>query len=175
MSTTDARPAEPPFLGESRIRLLDGLVAILAEAETLGEARWVSLRAPSGRCKARVAQVLYARLAARPSATPGADGTGPGRYWPATIREATDVTPGDVASRRKRVFPDPARFDRAPGALPGCFFWWGIACEQRSSTTSQSLLEDLQKIEAHAVYLDAAWARLASLAERLTPSRFRLG
>jgi len=175
MSTTDALPAEPPFLGESRIRLVDGLLAILAEAEALGEARWFSLEAPSGWGKTRVAQALYARLAARPGGTADADGAGPGRYWPATILEATDATPGDVASRRKRVFPDPARFDRAAGALPG-FFWWGIACEQRScGTASLSLLEDLQQVEAHAVYLDAAWARLASLAERLTPGRARLG
>jgi len=177
MSTTNALPAEPPFLGESRIRLVDGLLAVLAETETRRETRWVSLEAPSGWGKTRVAQALYARLAAHPGAgaTPGADDPGPGRYWPATILEATDATPGDVSSRRKRVFPDPARFERAPGALPG-FFWWGIACEQRSSgTASQSLLEDLQQIEAHAVYLDAAWARLASLPERLTPSRARLG
>ncbi|AUB80182.1 hypothetical protein [Candidatus Thiodictyon syntrophicum] len=62
MSTTDALPAEPPFLGESRIHLVDGLVAILAAAETLGEARWVSLEAASGWGKTRVAQALYARL-----------------------------------------------------------------------------------------------------------------
>jgi hypothetical protein len=177
MTPPDVLPAEPPFLGQSRIRLVDGLLAVLAEAEARREARWVSLEAPSGWGKTRVAQALYARLAARPgvNAASGADGISPGRYWPATILEATDAIPGDVASRRKRVFPDPARFNRSPGALPG-FFWWGIACEQRScGTASQSLLQDLQQIEAHAVYLDAAWARLASLAERLTPSRAQLG
>ena len=92
MTTPDVLPAEPPFLGQSRIRLVDGLLAILAEAEARREARWVSLEAPSGWGKTRVAQALYARLAVRPD--PGADSTGPSRYWPATILEAPDASPG---------------------------------------------------------------------------------
>jgi hypothetical protein len=61
----DRHSPQPPFVGESRIKLVDGLVLVLDEVETRCEARWVSLEAPSGWGKTRVAQELYARLAAR--------------------------------------------------------------------------------------------------------------
>jgi len=43
------RPSiQPPFVGESRFRLVDGLLAVLTEVETRCETRWVSLESPSG-------------------------------------------------------------------------------------------------------------------------------
>ncbi len=159
----DPQPRQPPLVGDSRIRLVDGLLALVDQVEELGEARWVSLEAPSGWGKTRVAQELYARLAARQTALET------GHYWPATILEAIDAPLEDtVAFRRKRVFPE--RIDRAADSLPA-FFWWGIACDMRScGTASQNLLEDLLQLDAHALYLDAAWTALTSFRERHFPT-----
>ncbi len=159
----DTRSPQPPFLGESRIRLVDGLLAVLEEVESRCETRWVSLEAPSGWGKTRVAQELYARLAARE-----AEGD-TGRYWPATILETVpEASLDQVGSRRKRVYP--RWIERGAASLPS-FFWWGIACDMRSDgTATESLLADLRQIETHAVYLEAAWAALASVAERHVPT-----
>ena len=154
---------QPPFVGESRFRLVDGLLAVLDEVETRCEARWVSLEAPSGWGKTRVAQEFYARLAAREAEADT------GRYWPATILETVpEATLDQVGSRRKRVYP--RWIDRGAGSLPS-FFWWGIACDMRSDgTATESLLADLRQIETHAIYLEAAWAALASVADRHFPT-----
>jgi len=159
----DPQPKQPPLVGVSRIRLVDGLLALVDQVQELGEARWVSLEAPSGWGKTRVAQELYARLAARQTELET------GHYWPATILEAIDAPLEDtVGFRRKRVFPE--RIDRAAGSLPA-FFWWGIACDMRScGTASQNLLEDLLQLDAHALYLDAAWTALTSFRERHFPT-----
>lgn len=99
---------QPILFGTSRIRLVDGLLALVDQVQALGEARWVSLEAPSGWGKTRVAQALYERLAARQTQA----------YWPATILEATAAANADdISYRRKRIFPDPARLDRAAGRL----------------------------------------------------------
>jgi hypothetical protein len=153
------RPSiQPPFVGESRFRLVDGLLAVLTEVETRCETRWVSLEAPSGWGKTRVAQELYARLAAREF---DAD---TGRYWPATILETVpEASLDQVGSRRKRVYP--RWIDRGAASLPS-FFWWGIACDMRSDgTATEALLADLRQIETHAVYLEAAWAALDAVAK----------
>jgi tetratricopeptide (TPR) repeat protein len=153
------RPSiQPPFVGESRFRLVDGLLAVLTEVETRGETRWVSLESPSGWGKTRVAQELYVRLAARE--TEGDTG----RYWPATILETVpEASLDQVGSRRKRVYP--RWIDRGAASLPS-FFWWGIACDMRSDgTATEALLADLRQIEAHALYLEAAWAALDAVAK----------
>lgn len=146
---------QPPFVGESRRKVVEGLAGLLTRAQLDERPVWVSIEAPSGWGKTRVAHAFYEHLAAHQSR----------RYWPPTILEATDASFFDVASRRKRVFPEPARFDREPNALPE-FFWWGIACDLRSGAPSQILIQDLAQIEAHALFLEAAWASLASLGER---------
>ena len=84
--------SQPPFVGDSRHRVVDGLVDILDEMNSTGEPRWVSLEAPSGWGKTRVVQEFYARLAARQS----------NHYWPETILGASDVHGFEVGDRRKR-------------------------------------------------------------------------
>lgn len=161
---TEGRGGQPPFVGESRHKVVEGLAALLARAQLDDRPVWVSIEAPSGWGKTRVAHALYEHLARHQAR----------RYWPPTILDATDASFFDVASRRKRVFPEPARFDRQAGALPE-FFWWGIACDMRSGAPSQVLVQDLAQIEAHALFLEAAWAALASLGERhgLSPGQAR--
>ena len=39
---------QPPLLGASRIRLVDGLLALVDEVQQTGTTRWVSLEAPTG-------------------------------------------------------------------------------------------------------------------------------
>ncbi|WP_190287974.1 tetratricopeptide repeat protein [Marichromatium sp. AB31] len=154
---------QPPFVGASRMRLVDGLLSVLDEVKTHRETRLVSLEAPSGWGKTRVAQEFYARLAARE-----AEGN-PERYWPASILDTIPQARLDqVGSRRKHVYPK--WVERTPNALPS-FFWWGIACDMRSDgTPSEALLTDLRQLETHALYLEAAWAAAVSFKERHFPS-----
>ncbi|WP_177419504.1 hypothetical protein [endosymbiont of Lamellibrachia barhami] len=150
---------QPPFVGESRLLLVDGLVTLFDQVNERNESCWVSIEAPSGWGKTRVAQEFYARLAARQEQ----------HYWPATILEASDVDSLDVSARRKRVFPNPQYFKRPPGSLPN-FMWWGIACDMRNGVASQTLLEDLQQLDAHKIYLEATWAAHASFKEKRFPT-----
>lgn len=151
--------SQPPFVGDSRHRVVDGLVDILDEMNSTGEPRWVSLEAPSGWGKTRVVQEFYARLAARQS----------NHYWPETILGASDVHGFEVGDRRKRVFPDPRYFVREPQSLPE-FMWLGMACDLRNGLPSQTLLEDLQQLKTHAIYLEAAAAALQSVRKGLFPT-----
>ncbi|MBO8087460.1 MAG: ATP-binding protein [Marichromatium sp.] len=154
---------QPPFVGASRMRLVDGLLSVLDEVKTHGETRLVSLEAPSGWGKTRVAQEFYARLAAREAES------NPERYWPTSILDTIPQARLDqVGSRRKHVYPK--WVERTPNALPS-FFWWGIACDMRSDgTPSEALLTDLRQLETHALYLEAAWAAAVSFKERHFPS-----
>lgn len=88
---------QPPFVGESRRKVVEGLAGLLTRAQLDERPVWVSIEAPSGWGKTRVAHAFYEHLAAHQSR----------RYWPPTILEATDASFFDVASRRKRVFPNP--------------------------------------------------------------------
>ena len=146
---------EPPFVGESRHKIVDGLVTLLTDVQLHERALWVSIEAPSGWGKTRVAHAFYEKIAGRQEK----------RYWPATILEGTDATLHDVASRRKRVFPEPSCFDREAGSLPE-FFWWGIACDLRNGVPTQILQQDLGQLEAHSVFLEAAWSALVKGTEK---------
>lgn len=161
---SEAGRLQPPFVGDGRQKVVEGLAALLAQAQLQERPIWVSIEAPSGWGKTRVAHAFYERLARQQAKI----------YWPHTILDATDASFFDVASRRKRVFPEPRRFDREAGALPE-YFWWGIACEMRSGAPTQVLLQDLAQLEAHALFLEAAWGALASAGEKygLTLDRAR--
>lgn len=139
------------FVGESRKALAEGILDCYDNlTDPLGNSRacWISLEAPSGWGKTRVAQEVYRRLAARQDRA----------YWPPDIVGTFDVDTFDVAGRRKRVYPSLTGFDREPGALPD-FFWWGIGCDVRSSLDpAETLLEDLRQLETHAPYLEASWS-----------------
>jgi hypothetical protein len=153
---------QPPLIGSSRIRLVDGLLALVDQVQQTGETRWVSLEAPSGWGKTRVAQALFERLAARQAQA----------YWPATILEATAAAQSDdIADRRKRVYPEWDKLNRASGSLPD-FFWWGLSgADYKNGAASSILRKDIeQQIERHAVYLELAWAALDRLDRRAFPT-----
>ena len=138
---------EPAFVGPSRIALVDGLAELVRRISTEPVPRWVSLEAPSGWGKTRVARELYARLAAD---------QGSPAYWPTSILASADDTVEDVSARRKRLNPDVVH---APGSLPS-FAWWGISCTSRHGIPSVALAQDIAVFESHAAYLEDAWRRL---------------
>jgi tetratricopeptide (TPR) repeat protein len=148
---------EPPFGGSSRVLLVDGLVAIFDQVKQSSEPIWVSLEAPPGWGKTRVAQEFFKRIAA---------GQKPPGYWPPSILGAA-VNQGMAEGperRRKRVFPE--SFDRWAGAEMD-WFWWGISCSlRRGGTPSQALVEDLAQLEQHAAGLDRAFRLRASRWEK---------
>jgi Tetratricopeptide repeat len=152
-------PFQPPFVGESRTLLVDGLVSIYDQVIKSGEPRWVSFEAPSGWGKTRVVQEFYSRLASQQDK----------QYWPNTILDTLNIEKNHVAARRKRIFPDFNKIERVYGALPD-FMWWGIACTERGVVASEVLLEDLEQLDTHKLYLEAAWAAHASFKEKYFPN-----
>ncbi|MFT6779458.1 MAG: tetratricopeptide (TPR) repeat protein [Paraglaciecola sp.] len=149
----------PPFFDGSRIAIVDGLLDIVDSVNKSGTAKWISIEAPSGWGKTRLVQELYKRLAAKQEK----------QYWPPSILQTSSSYKNDVMSRRKRVFPNPDLFEREAGALPA-FMWLGFACELRNGVPSQVLLEDLEQLKAHTIYLEASWSALASFKEKRFPS-----
>ena len=143
MSGSDA---VSPFVGWSRLRLVDGLVRIYDGVLESGTSRWVSLEGPSGWGKTRVAHELFARLSARQEEP---------RYWPAVI---DDPDLGRKAAQ-------PGRFVRPKDSLPE-FLWWGIACSARQGLATAALTRDIERLSAHGVYVEAAWRALVSARER---------
>lgn len=142
-------------MGEGRIALVGGLLACFDQVQETGRPSWVSMEAPSGWGKTRIAQEFYSVLAAERQPDP--------RYWPASILASYPAEGlADVGSRRKRVFP---QVEHVPGSLPA-FAWWGIAASVRNGVPSLALTEDVLQLDAHAPYLDDAWARLARWTQR---------
>nr|WP_281496659.1 tetratricopeptide repeat protein [Ornithinimicrobium sp. F0845] len=135
--------------------LVEGLVAAFDQVNASSQPLWVALEAPSGWGKTRVAREFYAQLAARRQHTPP--------YWPPTILGSRpDLAVDDVSARRKRVYP---HVRHVPNSLPA-YLWWGIAASVRNGIPTFALAEDIGQLEAHAPYLDDAWARLARWSER---------
>ena len=120
-----------PFVGASRLGLVDGLALVFEGVRGSGGVCWVSLEAPSGWGKTRVGRELYARLAASQSSP---------RYWPAVIE----------SEHRKAVVPTG---EREVGSLPE-FLWWGVSCSERSGVDAEALRADLGQLEGHAPYVD---------------------
>ena len=123
-----------PFVGESRILMVDGLLAIYDSVVEEGQPRWVSLEAPSGWGKTRVVREFYSRLAGRQSKP---------AYWPMEIEEPD----------RKVTYP--SQFVRAARSLP-IFLWWGIPCSRQVGHL------DTRQLEIHEPYVRAAWRKLIS-------------
>ncbi|ANS80176.1 putative ATP/GTP binding protein [Serinicoccus hydrothermalis] len=141
------RSAEPRFVGAPRRALVEGLAAVVEELRSGGPSRWVSLEAPSGWGKTRVARELYASLAA---------GQQDPAYWPPHISVDGAVDAAEVSARRKKVNPE---VTHEPGSLPS-YLWWGISCSSRHGVASIALAQDIGVLEAHGPYLDDAWRRL---------------
>ena len=128
-----------PFVGESRILMVDGLLAVYDSIVEECRPRWVSLEAPSGWGKTRVVREFYGRLAAQQEKP---------AYWP---REIDDPN---------RKATHPRQFVRAPRSLPA-FLWWGIPC------SSQAGHFDTRQLELHEIYIKGAWRKLTSHRERV--------
>ena len=120
-----------PFVGQSRVLLVDGLVEFFGRVSVSGESLWVSLEAPSGWGKTRVGKQFYARLAAGQSSPP---------YWPATIADPN----------RKSVVPVG---ERPAGSLPD-YLWWAVSCSDRNGVAAEALRSDLKQLEEHAPFVD---------------------
>ena len=135
-----------PFVGRSRLLLVEGLTWLWNTVLQGRRPCWISLEAPSGWGKTRVAREFYAQLAA--------DQESPA-YWPPIIS----------ASDRKVTHP--GSFQRPAGSIPG-YLWWGISCSVRpSGQPTMALRTDLAQLESHAPYLEAAWTRHTSLTKRV--------
>ena len=126
---------ETPFFGESRIALLNSLLSKYHEMQKSCEPILVSLTAPPGWGKTRVARELYKEIAGVQSYP---------EYWPKTI--------WDPDQGRKAVRP--AKFDRSPESKPD-FCWWGIACSFRYGTPVNALCADRKQLDDHALFLTA--------------------
>ena len=154
---------EPEFVGAARHALVEGLLAVYDEVAAAPTPRWVSLEAPSGWGKTRLARELYARLAAERQGEPA--------YWPPSLLSGADLDPNDVSTRRKRVNPTVAH---VPGSLPR-FAWWGISCTSRHGVASAAIAEDIGVLEAHSQYLEDAWLRLPRTSKAAADARALLG
>ncbi|MCH7669957.1 MAG: tetratricopeptide repeat protein [Acidobacteria bacterium] len=146
---------EPPLVGESRILLVDGLVDLFDQVNKTGEPLWVSLEAPSGWGKTRVAREFFGRLATERQTDP--------YYWPASILESARGSTSGVHDRRKRVFPEVV--NRQAGSLPD-WFWWGISCSTRRGVPDQALVSDLAQLADHEEALEISWRGLVAFSDR---------
>lgn len=127
-----------PFVGASRFRLVDGLLAVYDSVVEAGRPVWVSLEAPSGWGKTRVVREFYGRLAARQSKPV---------YWPRDIEDPD------------RKATHPSQFIRAARSLPE-FLWWGIPCSLQAGRLNT------HQLDIHEPYIKKAWQKLISRRER---------
>ncbi|MGY4856869.1 tetratricopeptide repeat protein [Cryobacterium sp. AP23] len=145
-------PVEPEFQGAGREALVRGLLnsydRILSGSSG---PLWVSLEAPSGWGKTRVAREFYKRLSAERQAAP--------HYWPPTILHGDPSTLLSVAARRKQLYPT---FEYAHGSLPS-FMWWGVAAGVTNGLGP--LATDLRQFRTHDAYLADAWISRRSFAK----------
>ncbi|MCG8537918.1 MAG: tetratricopeptide repeat protein [Pseudomonadales bacterium] len=148
---------EPPFIGESRKRIVAEMLQQLQQVQVHSKAHLISLEATTGWGKTRLARELYKVLAARQHSA----------YWPASILEASH---GEFLqkpnSRRKRVFPQGDLFSRNSGALPE-FMWLGLTCSVLEGEAQSPFESALNQLDAHKLYLGYAWARHAGLGKTL--------
>lgn len=135
-----------PFVGQSRLKLVEGLVEVYEGVCSSRESRWVSLEAPSGWGKTRVGKRFYAELAARQK---------PPRYWPETLGETS-------RDDRKLVAP---RGKREEGSLPD-FLWWGISCSSDERFRSPALRESLSELVSHGQYVSIACSKRQTISEK---------
>ncbi len=143
--------SEPDFVGEGRRGLVAGLLALFDRASQDQRAVWVSLEAPTGWGKTRVAREFYAELARSRQSSP--------EYWP----QAMVSWRSNVSARRKTV--NPPDFDHVAMSRPD-YLWWGIACGLRNGTPSESLLADIGALRKHIDHLENAWWYRAGFVEK---------
>ena len=148
-----------PFVGEGRRQLLASLHSSFESVVRDRTPRWISLEAPTGWGKTRLAQELYRTLAR--------DHQDDGAYWPASI---VDLTAEDVADpvraiglERKQTYP--AALDPALDSTPA-WVWWGVSCSARFGAPTEALASDIAQLRILAPDLEKRWRKRASLFRR---------
>lgn len=155
--SAEREPREAEFVGEGRRGILAGLLALFDQARSDPRPVWVSLEAPTGWGKTRIAREFYAALAQTRQTEPP--------YWPVTM--ATDRS--RVSERRKTI--NPPDFDHVPLSRPD-YLWWGIACGMRNGTPTESLLQDIAVLRKHIDHLENAWWYRAGFVQKFTSPAF---
>ena len=137
---------ESKFVGEDRLHIVDGLLAVFNRCVTTTTPQWVSLEGPTGCGKSRVVAEFYAKLAkSQPTPT----------YWPDSLLTTNDpALLRNIHTRRKQVYP---KWQGSPNAYPE-YMWWGVACGQIVGTPAESLASSLNQFVQHAEPLDKAYA-----------------
>ncbi|MET0974489.1 MAG: tetratricopeptide repeat protein [Leifsonia sp.] len=150
-------PNEAEFVGEGRRGIEAGLLNLFDQARSDQRPVWVSLEAPTGWGKTRIAREFYATLARTRQTQPA--------YWPPAIvsRQA------GVSERRKIV--NPPDFEHVPMSRPD-FVWWGIACSMRNGTPTESLIQDVGVLRKHFDHLENAWWYRAGFVEKFASPAF---
>ncbi|HUR48324.1 MAG TPA: tetratricopeptide repeat protein, partial [Acidimicrobiales bacterium] len=148
-----------PFVGEGRRQLLAALQSRFDAVVTDRTPRWISLEAPTGWGKTRLAQELYRTLAR--------DHQDDGAYWPASIVEMAAEPVADpvraIGLERKQTHP--AVLDPAPQSTPA-WVWWGISCSARFGAPTEALASDIAQLRILAPDLEKRWRRKASRLRR---------
>ena len=118
------------FVGDSREKLVTGLVNKYEDVRKSGRSYWVSLEAPRGWGKTCVGREFYKRLAVRQDMP----------YWPDEIDK-------DNIDRNK---VDPGGFNRGERSLPS-YLWWGISCSavRNQGSTSRKLSKEVDRLQGH--------------------------
>ncbi len=150
-------PNEAEFVGEGRRGIVAGLLALFDRARREQRPVWVSLEAPTGWGKTRIAREFYSALAATRQTQPA--------YWPPTI--VADHS--RVSERRKTV--NPPAFEHVPMSRPD-YVWWGVACGMRNGTPTESLIQDLGALRKHFDHLENAWWYRAGFVQKFASPAF---
>ncbi|MET0828613.1 MAG: tetratricopeptide repeat protein [Microbacterium sp.] len=150
-------PSEAEFVGEGRRGIEAGLLELFDRARRDRRPVWVSLEAPTGWGKTRIAREFYATLARSRQTQPA--------YWPPAIVASQTR----VSERRKIV--NPPDFEHVPMSRPD-FLWWGIACGRRNGTPTESLLQDVAVLRKHIDHLENAWWYRAGFVEKFASPAF---
>ncbi|NEN05698.1 tetratricopeptide repeat protein [Diaminobutyricibacter tongyongensis] len=145
------------FVGEGRRGIAAGLLELFDHMQREQRPVWVSLEAPTGWGKTRIAQEFYSALARTRQTQPA--------YWPATI-----VSEHAQVSERRKIVNPPA-FVHVPMSRPD-YVWWGIACGVQNGTPTESLIQDVSVLRKHMDHLENAWWYRAGFVEKLASPAF---
>jgi hypothetical protein len=145
------------FVGRGRQGIVAGLLEVFDHARRDQRPVWVSLEAPTGWGKTRIAREFYSALARTRQSEPA--------YWPLAI----SADRSRVSERRKVV--NPPDFEHVPMSRPD-YLWWGVACGMRNGTPTESLLQDVGVLRKHIDHLENAWWYRAGFVEKFAHPAF---